>query len=573
MIPPSLHPGQPGVPCTSVSEALAAFLSGLGVEVAYGIVGGSIVPLCSALARSRVRVLQCRHESGAAFAALEESLAKDRPTVVFATAGPGITNAITGLYAARVEGAKVLLVSGGTSPSQRERGASQETTARTLPHGLLSDGPLFHYATTVEHPSQLPAVLRRLTVGMRAVEGFVAHIHLPMSVQSAPFEGRALADCVTLPGPAPSADALEAVAKILTEERCALWVGFGARTAAPLVRALAERRSMPVMCSPRAKGIFPEDHPLFIGITGVGGHAQVASCMQAAEVRRTLVLGTRLWECTSFWRPDLVPPGGFIHVDVNPAVFGAAYPATEMLGVEAEIGAFLSSLLPRLSEREGHGPALPAMQRTTPLEPLVEGPIRPRFLFEAIQRVVVESSEAAVITEAGNAFVWGSHVLRFQEPGRYRSGLHFGSMGHATTGVVGLAHARGRTAVAIVGDGSMLMLEEVSTAVHYGIPAVWVVLNDSRYGIVDHGMRASGYDPVETALPDTDFVLVARGMGAHGVRIERETDLEEGLWAALAAGKPFVLDVRVDPEERPPITSRVRSLDAQSAAPKEGFFS
>ncbi|WP_170319712.1 thiamine pyrophosphate-dependent enzyme [Polyangium spumosum] len=548
-----------------MSEALAAFLASLGVEVAYGLGGGSIVPFCHALARSRVRVLHCRHESGAAFAALEESLAKDRTTVVFTTAGPGITNAITGLAAARVEGARVILVSGGTSPSQRERGASQETTAKTIPAGLLSDGPLFHYATTVEHPSQLPVVLRRLTVGARAAEGFVAHIHLPLSVQSATFEAQAFAEGVTLPGPAPSAEAIEAVANILTGETCAIWVGFGARTAVPLVRALAERRSMLVMCSPRAKGIFPEDHPLFAGTTGVGGHARAASSLKAARIERTLVLGSRLWECTSFWRPDLVPPGGFVHVDVNPAVFGAAYPGARTVGVQAEIGAFLSALLPRLPVWHGKRPALPPLPRPAPLEPLGEGAVRPRFLFEAIQRVVVESSDAAVLTEAGSAFVWGNNVLRFQEPGRYRSGLHFGSMGHATTGVVGAARARGKAAVAVVGDGSMLMLGEVSTAVRYGIPAVWVVLNDRRYGIVEHGMRASGYDPVETTLPDTDFVRIAQGLGALGEKVEREEELEAALRAALAAGGPFVLDVRVDPEERPPITSRVQSLEAQAA--------
>ncbi|TKD05025.1 thiamine pyrophosphate-dependent enzyme [Polyangium fumosum] len=566
---PPIPPFGPGAPRASVSEVLAAFLASLGVEVAYGLGGGSIVPFCHALARSRVRVLHCRHESGAAFAALEESLAKDQPTVVFATAGPGITNAITGLAAARIEGAKVVLVSGGTSPSQRDRGAAQETTARTLPAGLLCDGPLFHYATTLEHPAQLPVILRRLAVGAQAVEGFVAHIHLPLSMQSAMFEGPALAETNALPGPAPSAEALDAVAKILTEEPCALWVGYGARKSVPLVRALAERRSMLVMCSPRAKGIFPEDHPLSIGTTGVGSHARVASCLKAAGIRRTLVLGTRLWECTSFWRQDLVPPRGFLHVDVNPAVFGAAYPSAETLGVQAEIGAFLSALLPRLPAREGAPPALPPMPRPAPLDPLAEGAVRPRFLFEAVQRVVVESSDAPVLTEAGSAFVWGNHVLRFQEPGRYRSGLHFGSMGHATTGVLGAARARGKAAVALVGDGSMLMLEEVSTAVRYGIPAIWVVLNDRQYGIVEHGMRASGYDPVETTLPDTDFSLVARGLGALGARVEREEELEAALGAALAAGKPFVVDVRVDPEERPPITSRVRSLEAQTA--KESF--
>jgi acetolactate synthase I/II/III large subunit len=438
-----------------------------------------------------------------------------------------------------------------------------------LPLGLLSEGPLFHYATIVEHPSELPTVLRRLAASARGVEGFVAHIHLPLSVQAAPAEGRPFLDTPTLPpGPAPSEEAVAVVADILRTEPCALWVGFGARSAAAEIRALAERLGTPVMCSPRGKGIFPEDHPLFLGVTGVGGHTRPREVV-STRVRRTLVLGSRLWECTSFWDPGLVPEAGFVHVDVDPAVFGAAYPSAPTLGVHAEIRAFLLALLPRLGKQAGA--AIDTLETQTPahLSPSREGLLRPRFVFEAIQRVVVEASGALVLTEAGNAFVWGTHVLRFRQPGRYRVGLHFGSMGHATTGVLGAARARSDGAVAIVGDGAMLMLEEVSTAVRYGIPAVWVVLNDLRYGIVEQGMRALGYEPVETRLPDTDFTLVARGMGALGARVDSEAELDGALRDALAVKRPFVLDVRVDPDERAPISNRIRSLEAQGASLKE----
>jgi len=547
----------------SLSEELVDALIGLGVKAAYGIVGGSIAPFCDALARSGMRILHCRHESGAAFAALEDSLAEDCLSLVFVSAGPGVTNVITGLYSARVEGARVLLVSGGTSSFQRGRGASQETTAATMPSGLLLDGPLFHHAATIEHPAELATVMRRISAGLAAPEGFVAHIHLPLSLQTTPSEGRLSSHVPAFPALLPHEDVVGQVARILVEERCALWVGFGARRAAGLVRALAERHSLPVLCSPRGKGIFPEDHPLFLGVTGVGGHAVVPGRLAELGVRRTLVLGTRLWECTSFWKPELVPPGGLVHVDMRPEVFGAAYPWAETMGINAEIGAFLSALLARLPEPAREGVTARRVEGRAALEPRAEGMIRPRFLFEAIQRVVVESTDAVVLTEAGSAFLWGSHVLRFREPGRYRSGMHFGSMGHATTGVVGVVRSGRRRAVAIVGDGAMLMHGEVSTAVRYGFPAVWIVLNDRRYGVVEHGMRASGFEPVETALPDTDFALVARGVGALGARVDREAELEAAIVAALDAERPFVLDVLIDPSERAPISSRIRSLKMQ----------
>jgi acetolactate synthase-1/2/3 large subunit len=103
------------------------------------------------------------------------------------------------------------------------------------------------------------------------------------------------------------------------------------------------------MCSPRAKGLFPEDHPLFVGLTGMGGHtpAVVAHMRGEHAPRRVLVLGTRLGEPTSFWSQDLVPAGGFVHVDVDPMVPGVAYPQAETYAVQAEAGDFLSALLKR----------------------------------------------------------------------------------------------------------------------------------------------------------------------------------------------------------------------------------
>ena len=102
------------------------------------------------------------------------------------------------------------------------------------------------------------------------------------------------------------------------------------------------------MCSPRAKGLFPEDHPLFVGVTGMGGHDTVQSYMKDHPPRRILVLGTRLGEPTSFWNPALIPAQGFIHVDIDPDVPGVAYPTAATLPVCADIGLFIDALLQRL---------------------------------------------------------------------------------------------------------------------------------------------------------------------------------------------------------------------------------
>jgi acetolactate synthase-1/2/3 large subunit len=139
----------------------------------------------------------------------------------------------------------------------------------------------------------------------------------------------------------------------------------------------------------------------------------------------------------------------------------------------------------------------------------------------------------------------------------------FGSMGQAAAGVLGAALGGKNKAVAIVGDGAMMRNNEVSTAANYGIGAVWVVLNDARYGMVEEGMRSVGWEPFETDFPRVDFVAVARAMGGDGIRVEREEDLAAALRAGMSSLGPFVIDVLVDPKELAPSGKRNQSLKAQ----------
>src|SRR5581483_9952322 len=125
----------------------------------------------------------------------------------------------------------------------------------------------------------------------------------------------------------------------------AMWVGFGARGAARQVRALAERTGARVFCTPRGKGIFPERHPLFAGVTGFGGHASVEEMMERERPAHVLVLGSRLGEYSSIWDPRLVPSGRLIHVDADERAFGAAYPRARTLPVVAAISTFLDEVL------------------------------------------------------------------------------------------------------------------------------------------------------------------------------------------------------------------------------------
>lgn len=557
-------------PQNSIAEVVVKMLETLKITKAYGVSGGAIAPIWNALERSSIQVLHFRHEAGAAFAAAEAYFASGEPVVVFTTTGPGLTNALTGLLAARWEGAKVLFLSPFTSAAQRGRFAFQETSAYTMPMSdIFTSGKLFDFATTLECASELRGIQTRLAKGFAGPGGFVAHLSVPTATQTQ-LTDTSLAE-VKLSGSKVTAGkkAIARCAELLKEGPFAIWVGFGARGAAKKIRKLAERTGAAVMCSPRAKGIFPEDHPQFIGVTGFGGHSSVLTYMQEYLPQRVLVLGTRLGEFTSFWNPAMVPEGGFIQVDIDPHAFGAAYPEVETFSIQSDAKVFLKQLLKRFPKKSPPSVSFPRPGRDR-ISPESRGPVRPQVLMQEIQRVIVEGSDAVVMTEAGTSFAWGTNALRFDRPGRYRVSTGFGSMGQAVTGVLGAALASKGKAVAIVGDGAMLMNSEVSTAVKYGIPAVWIVLNDGRYNLCDRGMAALGFEGIDAMIPQTNFGLLARSMGAESIRVEKESDLAAALEKAMTAIAPFVVDVDIDPTVPAPIGSRVESLKAQGAGESKG---
>lgn len=555
---------EPEIRESSVVSAIVQHLADLGVRHAFGVSGGAIALLFDALADNEsITLHHFRHEAGAAFAATEAYFVTRSPTVAFATTGPGTLNALTGMMAGRWDGAKVILVSGATSSAQRGRWATQETSAYTIPQdALYTQGQIFDFAVRMESAAEFPEVARRLSLGLSRPGRFIAHVCMPMGVQSNRVDLPRRKAMAGLSAPTVSEEQAEECVRLLQSAPFAIWAGFGATESAPLVRQLVERTGAKIFCSPRGKGIISEEHPNFLGVTGLGGHDAVTDYMVHEKPRWTLVLGTRLGEATSFWDRDMVPSEGFIHVDIDPEIPGTAFPEANTLGIHADIGSFLTTLLRHLPEESSK--AMPGLTRRldVPTTLLVKGrsPVRPQIVMQAIQRQVVQGSDALVLAECGNSFAWANHYLRFAEPGRYRVSMLFGSMGHAAAGVVGAAIARQGKAVAIVGDGSMLMNSEVSTAVQYRAQAIWIVLNDAGYGMCRDGHNALGLTGQEVDIPRVDFMALARSMGADGVIVEDEDEVEAALAAALATDGPFVVDVRIDADEASPLLKRFESL-------------
>jgi acetolactate synthase-1/2/3 large subunit len=559
-------------PPATVVAALAAMFSRLGASEAFGVSGGAMATLWDALSASALAVRHFRHEGGATFAAIEAYFASGRPVVLFTTTGPGLTNALTGIMAAREERARLIVVSPYSSAAVRGRFAIQETTRTTLPPSFYDgDGP-FHYAAIVHDPAQLGAIERELQAGLARPTGFVAHLAIDTAVQRAPVAAsQPPPRAPAAPAATPARADVEACIAALSAGPFAIWTGFGAREAAAEVAMLARRMRAPVMSTPRGKGTFPEDDPMFVGVTGLAGHDSVARFLEEFEPRRLLVLGSRLGEGASFWDRRFIVPEGFVHVDVDPCVPGRAFPDAPTLAIVADVGATLRAVLAGLRPPNGC-PARafphPEIERLTRRS---AGLVRPEALMDALQYWVVDGSDATVLAESGHSFLWTTNRLRFAQPRRYRVSTSFGSMGHMAAGVVGAALGCDRKAVAVVGDGAMLMTNEINTAVKFHAPAVWVVLNDGRYGMCAQGMEALGL-AADAGFPQVDFVGFARAQGARATRVDHETQLDSALAEAMAADGPFVVDVRIDPTCKAPASRRNAALAGKPAPGIERTF-
>jgi len=548
----------------SVSEAFAAGLAELGVRHAFGVSGGAIAFFWAALTGSEVQVTHFRHESGAAFAACEASIAAGAPVVVFVTTGPGLTNVLTGMYAARHEPAHVILVSAHTDAAMQGRQPIQETGPLTLPQeGIFTAGPLFDFAAMVDSAAQLPSIMDYLAEGVGRPAGFVAHISLSLSVQRQPA-GPAGTGRPVAPRPA-VAEAAQRAYRLLQDSSFVVWAGGGARLAAGPIRRLVRAANVAVMATPRGKGVVAETDPNYLGVTGFAGSHSLLSYLERNRPDHVLVLGSGLGDFASGYLAGYLPRSGFIQVDVDAAVPGKAYPGASTVPVTAEVGAF-SDALAELFEA---GPARPRPE-VSPWQletlPPDQGLIHPGRVMAAVQEVLVDAG-VPVLAETGNTLAWAINRLRLAEATRWRapSGL-VGSMGQFSCGVVGAAIATGGKVAALVGDGAMLMSNEVSTAVRRDAQAIWVVLNDSCYNMCAQGAGQLGLTELDCSIPETDFTGLARALGAAGSTVRTADELVPALKSALAAPGPVVVDVRIDPTCPAPIRGRTAGLLAASSA-------
>ncbi len=542
---------------TTAGRFIAEALAGAGIRVAYTVPGESFLALLDGLAAVGIRVVAARHEGGAGFMATAHGALTGRPAAVLVTRAVGAANLAIALHAAQADSVPLVAIVGQVERPSRGREAFQEVDV------VATFGSLCRWAREVRDVATLPAALdealRKATTGR---PGPVL-LSLPEDLldEPAPVDAGRIATATVLGpprAPEPDPTTVKRILHLLLDaERPVILAGAGvlrSRATADLVR-LAELVDVPVVAAWRRPDVFPNDHALYLGMSGYFAAPTVHPRLLEADA--VLVLGCRLNEVASHgWT---VPAAGsrWAHVDLEPlGSRGGLGAPTMALASDARTfvrearrvlgGSVLEmGCLERRRAANAGDRAAYEVARLVDGEPW-DGPgVHPGRVIATLGRSL--PPDAIVTSDAGHFGGWAARGLWMRRPGTYL-GPTAGAMGYGLPAAIAASLASpGRPVVALVGDGGLGMTAaELETAVREGARPVVLVFDNARYGTIHDHQARRGMEPVATDLGPVDWAAVAEAFGAAGVRVATDEAFEPALRAALGSRRPTVLHLLVD---------------------------
>ncbi|MBL4780679.1 MAG: thiamine pyrophosphate-binding protein [Porticoccaceae bacterium] len=582
-------------------DLLLNYLEQLGVEYVFGIPGGAIEPFYNALARSErrggPRAITARHEAGAAFMADGYWRNSGKLGVCCATTGPGATNLITGVASAYENNVPMLVITAQTALSSFGTGAFQESSCTGVNTVELFNH-CCRYSTLVSHPAQFEHKLTTAIMNAFAEPMGPVHLSIPIDVMRAtPAQALPRVDLPDLLRK-PALFDNDAVGRLYSELRLAkkplFVIGDGAGEAIGLILNLALGLNALLVVTPHGKGLVSPYHPLFRGVIGFSGHQSAQQLLTDPEIDRIFIIGAELGEWASQgWQPEHHKQR-IIDIEASESNLTKTLMAT--LHVRGRLESIFEAVLKRFdSQGFNKTRKLSATEQTIVSEPTPKNlelvrhfcldeeakyysdasPIKPQRLMRELPNIFPANTH--YLADVGASFSWATHYLhphdrrisgrRDAKGGLFRASLNFASMGWAIGSAIGTALARpDKPVVCITGDGSLLMNgQEITVAVEEKLPIIFVVLNDSAYGMVKHGQRMTGAEEIAYRLPTTNFAAFAEAMGVEGHIIHSAEDLLAlDCRALFNQQKPTLLDVRIDQDEIPPIGMRTKALQQKS---------
>jgi acetolactate synthase-1/2/3 large subunit len=539
------------------AQSLVRSLEAVGVEVVFGIPGGTILPAYDPLLDStRLRHVLVRHEQGAGHAASGYAHATGKVGVCMATSGPGATNLVTPLADACMDSVPVVAITGQQTRALIGTDAFQEADicGITLPitkHNYLVTDPAeiprviaeaFHLASTGRPGPVLVDIPKDV---LQEVTSFSwpPEMHLPGYKPTTRPHGKQVREAAKL---------------VAAAKRPVLYVGGGVIKAGATAEllTLAELTGIPVVTTLMARGAFPDSHPQHLGMPGMHGSVAAVAGMQRADL--LVALGARFDDRVTGQLATFAPDAQIVHADIDPAEISKNRKAD--VPIVGDCKEILVELINAVrAERDEHGSAeleewwtqLSSLRDTYPLgyEWPADGSLSPQYVIERIGQIA--GPDAIYTAGVGQHQMWAAQFIKYEQPATWINSGGLGTMGYAVPAAMGAKFGQPDKVVwAIDGDGCFQMTnQELATCAIEGAPIKVAVINNGNLGMVRQWQnlfyeeRYSQTDLGTHKHRIPDFTLLAEALGCAGLRCESKEDVDRVIHRAMEINdRPVVID-------------------------------
>jgi len=548
------------------AQALIRALEMENVDVMFGLPGGCILPAYDPLIESPIRHILVRHEQGAGHMAEGYAHVTGRPGVAMVTSGPAATNMVTPLCDAYMDSIPMVAITGQVGTNAIGTDAFQECDTVGITRSITKHNDL------VMSADDLPLAIRQAFHIATTGRPGPTLVDIPKDVLTNSMKWHWPTDdevADSLPGYKPVSKGhprmiKEAAQLILKAQQPILYVGGGVlkARAASALRELAELTGIPVVTTLMARGAFPDDHPLCLGMPGMHGTAAAVTAMQKSDL--LIALGSRFDDRVTGRVNSFAPHAKIIHVDIDPAEQGKVRkPDVPIVGdcrlVIEEMIKAINDLLADQKQVDitPWRSRVSGWQEQFPLtyEPSEEGGVlKPQYCLEQLRDAAPEGT--ILVSGVGQHQMWASQYWNFNEPYTWVNSGGLGTMGFSVPAAVGAKVGRpDKTVWAVDGDGCFQMTaQELVTASLERIPVKIAILNNSYLGMVRQWQEMfyeERYSEVYLSQDTPNYVKWAEAMGCVGIRVDDQSEVASAIDKANSINdRPVVVDFRVDAGEK-----------------------
>ncbi|ELY2667697.1 acetolactate synthase 2 catalytic subunit [Cronobacter sakazakii] len=531
-----------------------------GVDTVFGYPGGAIMPVYDALYDGGVEHLLCRHEQGAAMAAIGYARATGKTGVCIATSGPGATNLITGLADALLDSVPVVAITGQVAAPLIGTDAFQEVDVLGLSLACTK------HSFLVTSLDELPVIMSQAFHLANSGRPGPVLIDIPKDIQLASGELEPWLSSVEDTFAVPQAELEQARALLSQAEKPMLYVGggVGMAQAVPALREFMAQTQIPCAVTLKGLGAVEASYPWYVGMLGM--HGTKAANLAVQECDLLIAVGARFDDRVTGKLNTFAPHAKVIHMDIDPAELNKLRQAH--VGLQGDLNALLPALQrPMAIDAWRDRVAALRHDHDWRYDHPGEGIFAPLLLKQLSDRKPVNS---VVTTDVGQHQMWAAQHMRFSRPENFITSSGLGTMGFGLPAAVGAQVARpGDTVICVTGDGSFMMnIQELGTVKRKQLPLKIVLLDNQRLGMVRQWQQlffSERYS--ETNLSDNpDFLTLASAFGIAGQRITRKDQVAAALETMFNSEGPYLLHVSIDEAENvwplvPPGASNSQMLE------------